>query len=90
MIEEQPGVEVVGEVHQQLDAAFADLIELALRGLTLVLLGAALALAAFDHHAALVDVQRLRIAARASNMRAEAFSGSIDFGAAYSCTCTQS
>ncbi|MNT01867.1 hypothetical protein D3C72_1363520 [compost metagenome] len=30
------------------------------------------------------------MAARASNMRAEAFSGSIDFGAAYSWTWTQS
>jgi hypothetical protein len=60
MVEEQTGVEVVGQVDQQLDAALVDLVELALRALTFVLLGAALTLATLDHHAALVDVQRLR------------------------------
>src|SRR5471032_2529720 len=59
VVEEQPGVEVVGEVHQQLDAAFVDLDELALCRLAFVLFGAALTLAALDHHAAL-DVQGLR------------------------------
>ncbi|MNH39713.1 hypothetical protein D3C79_1009240 [compost metagenome] len=60
VVEEQTGVEVVGEVHQQLHATLVDLDELALCRLALVLLGAALALAALDHHTALVDVQRLR------------------------------
>ncbi|MOA11622.1 hypothetical protein D3C78_1315740 [compost metagenome] len=60
MVEEQAGVEVVGKVDQQLDAAFADLQELTLSALALVLTGAALTLATFDHHTALVDAQRLR------------------------------
>ncbi|MNY50160.1 hypothetical protein D3C86_1856450 [compost metagenome] len=60
MIEEQAGIQVVGEVDQQLHPAFADLHELALGGLPLVLLGAALTLTALDHHLVLVDAQRLR------------------------------
>ncbi|MNZ16763.1 hypothetical protein D3C78_337430 [compost metagenome] len=60
VIEEQAGVQVISEVDQQFDAALLHLQELALGALALVLAGTGLALAALDHHPALVDAQGLR------------------------------
>src|SRR5690606_9544765 len=59
MIEEQPRVQIIGEVHQELDATLAHFEKLSLAGLTLILTRAALALAALDHYPVAGDAQRL-------------------------------
>ncbi len=60
MVEEQAGIQVVGQVDQQLDATLADFEKLTLGGLALVLASAALTLATFDHHLLAHNAQRLR------------------------------
>ncbi|MNN26719.1 hypothetical protein D3C81_1402340 [compost metagenome] len=59
MVEEQAGIQVVGQVDQQLHPAFLDLHEAAFGVLPFVLLLADLPLAALDHDALRRNVQRL-------------------------------
>src|SRR5690606_13762232 len=59
MIEKQAGIQIVGEIDQQLDAAFADLEKLALTGLALVLARTALPFTALDHDLLTRNTQRL-------------------------------
>ena len=60
MIEEQAGIQIIGEIHQQLDAALGHFEKLALTGLTLILARSRLALAALYHHLLAWNAQCLR------------------------------
>ena len=84
--EEESGVEVVGEVHQEAEVALVDLVEHAQCRLALVLRGAALALADLEEDVGRVELEYLGDDAQASASRASALAGSISAGAAYSCT----
>lgn len=86
VIKEQPGIQVIGQVHQQAHIALTHLEELALAALPFVLLLAGLALAALDHHSLLGNAQGLRNRRQGVEQARLAFAGSIDLGAAYSWT----